>query len=209
MKSINTATLSILLTLVCCAQLNAQNISTSPYNRFGIGSLLDPSSAHIEALGGSSAAFADPDQLNLINPAALTQLKNKKVIIETSALGSFTNFRSQVLNTSEGIAQFGYLALGMNVAKKSSILFSLQRMNNANYEFKESTLVPEVGGVNYNYSGKGSFNSVNLSFQRDLTKKLSFGITGIYNFGSIRRFSQSILLADLMHLLTNPFVLTM
>lgn len=193
MKFTNTATLSILITLVCCAQINAQNISTSPYNRFGIGSLLDPSSAHIDALGGSSAAFTDPDQLNLINPAALSQLKNKKVIIETSALGSITNYRSQVLNTSEGIAQFGYLALGMNVAKKSSVLFSLQRMNNANYEFKESAIVPGVGGVNYNYSGKGSFNSVNLSFQRDLSKKLSFGITGIYNFGSIRSFSQSIL----------------
>lgn len=193
MRFTSTRAISFLLCIAFSHQLKAQNISTSPYNRYGLGAIQDALSAPVVGMGQTATIFFDADQLNLLNPAALSSLKNKKVVIETAATGNNSTFQSNSFKTQEGLAQFGYFALGMNVAKKSSVLLSLQRFNNFKYEFRETTPLPSVGNISNNYFGQGGFNSVNLAFQRDLGKHWSIGLNSSYLFGSETSFTQSIL----------------
>lgn len=158
-----------------------------------MGAMQDALSAPVVGMGQTATIFFDADQLNLVNPAALSSLKNKKVVIETAATGNNSTFQSNSFKTQEGLAQFGYLAIGMNVAKKTSVLFSLQRFNNFKYEFNEIATLPGQGNISYGYFGKGGFNSVNLAFQRDLNKHWSIGLNSSYLFGSENSFTQSIL----------------
>lgn len=193
MRFTSTWAISFLLFITFLPLIKAQNISTSPYNRFGLGAVQDAMSAPVVGMGQTATVFFEADQLNLVNPAALSALKSKKVIIETAATGNNSTFESNSFKTQEGLAQFGYLAIGMNVAKKTSILFSLQRFNNFKYEFNETAALPNAGNISYGYFGKGGFNSVNLAFQRDLGKHWSVGLNSSYLFGSENSFTQSVL----------------
>ena len=57
-----------LLLLPGLKNLPAQNLSTSPYSRFGIGDMINRSNGRSQAMGGLSCGLRSGTNLNLLNP---------------------------------------------------------------------------------------------------------------------------------------------
>lgn len=98
-----------LLALFFCLSLAAQEVS--PYSRYGIGDLSRQSFAASKALGGLSAAYQSPYNLNYRNPASYGALS-------FTSLEMGVRFRTTNLATIDSSYQTGdgfidYLALGI------------------------------------------------------------------------------------------------
>ena len=99
----------------------SQNLTTSPYSRFGIGDLLTRSTGQGQAMGGLSGGLQSATNLNLLNPASLSALEKNadygSFILEASTFERVSNLRTTNLSRTVNNLGFNYLALGFPVTK--------------------------------------------------------------------------------------------
>lgn len=82
----------------------------SPYSRFGIGDLVDQHLAASTGMGGLSAAFNDPFNLNILNPAALAHLQS--TAFEVGFYAKYGTLEGDNQSQDLWSGNLSYLALG-------------------------------------------------------------------------------------------------
>lgn len=171
----------IVMALVFCSSVNAQQGSASPYSFFGIGELRFRGVAENQMMGGISV-YADSIGLNLRNPATYAGLKYTAYSIGTSYT-SF-DFTSNTSSEATETYAFDHLALGFPLSKKMGVGFGIVPFTSVGYRlsFLNEAQEPNVFD---RFSGEGGVNRVFLSLGYAITKNLHFGITGNYDFGRI------------------------
>src|ERR1017187_3218138 len=85
-----TTALNIFLVIFIVSNSEAQNNSTSPYSRFGLGDMQSLGFAETDAMGTASIAIHEPFNINFSNPASYSSLKLTS--LEFGAQSIFTKY---------------------------------------------------------------------------------------------------------------------
>jgi len=158
----------------------SQSGSLSPYSFFGVGENTFKGTIENRSMGGLNI-YSDSIHLNLINPAAYSELKlvNYSVGVDYNS----SSLKSENSNEKISTANINYLAVaiptkplvfGFGIIPKSSVGYLLQS--------SDETVSPKQ--VN-RYEGNGGVNTAFLSFGFKIFKKIRLGISGNYEFGSL------------------------
>jgi len=172
--------------------IKAQNISNSPYSRYGLGDLVDNNSAQSQAMGGVAHAFRSTTWINYTNPASYSGLE-----LSTFQTGICLSLTEQQSNSSIRKVKNGYLttlAFGIPLKKSWGLSFGLLPFSSIGYKFANTTQAPGGEGVSYIYNGSGGINRVYLGTgispfknfaDSSWLKGFSVGVNVSYLFGNM------------------------
>jgi hypothetical protein len=193
------------LMLLTIVSISAQAQEVSPYSRYGIGDISSPDFAASRSLGGLSAAYRSPLNINAANPASYPSLA-----FATFGIGLQSN--SRWLNTAKNSYQAGdafleYVSMAFPLAGHGGGLsFGLLPYSSMRYDLQANET--DSLGNNYTrlYSGKGRtydfyagygvkvLDKVHENKITDL-KTLSLGVNMAYRFGQMR-YGEVLALSD-------------
>jgi len=178
--------------------LSAQNLSTSPYSRFGIGDLMNRSTGRGQAMGGLSCGLRSATNLNLMNPASLSAIDTTSFVFEVAYFEKGTHFATTDLQKTVNNLGFSHLALGFPVTKWWKASVGILPLSNVGYSMTATEANPVIGTINYNFAGSGGISQFFLSSAVSPTSWLSLGATFSYLFGPISHTRSIVLPSDSM-----------
>jgi hypothetical protein len=160
--------LTFFLLLSTTVTLWAQPKQNSPYSRFGIGDPVNQAFADQIGAGGQTAAYHDPLQLNLSNPASYAFLRT--TALQTGLQVKYSHFTTNpdtsTLNRWTG--NLGYIALGFTLRSpinevldkakspwKFGMGFSLTPYSLIGYNVQTHSSTSDLPGVTNTYQGNG------------------------------------------------------
>lgn len=145
--------------------LRAQN-TFSPYSRYALGDLAQPTFAHNAAMGGAFVALRPdstmPNFVNVGNPAsyALIRLATLELGLNTT----FSEFKSSASSSAERTANFSYGSLGFPIRRNGGACFGIMPYSYVGSNTADLINEPGIGDVNYQYQGAGGLNKVFLGY---------------------------------------------
>lgn len=192
----------------------AQTGDNSPFSRFGIGDIVDPSFMHNRSMGSLGSSYADMFNINIKNPASYSFLKSTAFELGIQAKYSELSDEDREVNLWSGGLEYISLAfplrnpineivdrveknyaLGMNL--------SLVPFSQVNYNISSFETDPDFGLFQRNYQGKGG--SYKLMWGNSFKyKNLSVGLNLGYLFGHIQ-YERNIIFDDLQYAYENRY----
>lgn len=180
-------------------KVNAQEgaTSTSPYSFYGIGSLKFKGTTENRSMGGLSF-YKDSIHVNLRNPAMYADNnievrpfdgESRAVKFTVGGGHSTTELSTEFVSDNASSTTFDYLALAIPVGK-FGFGFGLLPFTSVGYKLENSF---SDGLIRERFEGLGGINKVFFTMGYQITKGLSIGIDGNYNFGNIEN---SVILFD-------------
>lgn len=191
-----------LLLLSGTKNLSAQNLSTSPYSRFGIGDLINRSTGRSQAMGGLSCGLRSGTNLNLLNPASLSGIDTLNFVFEVAGFDKVTHFATTDLEKTVNNLGFSYLAMGFPVTKWWKASVGILPVSNVGYSMTATESNPVMGTINYNFQGSGGVSQFFISSSVSPIPYLSLGATFSYLFGPISHSKSLVIPADSMYFST-------
>jgi hypothetical protein len=162
-----------------------QNLTTSPYSRFGIGDLLNRSTGRGQAMGGLSCGLVSPTHLNILNPASLSAMDTVSFLFEASTFERLSNLSTTSLNRTVNNLGFSYLSLAFPVTKWWKASAGILPFSNVGYSIASTETNPQMGTVTSRFQGSGGVSQFFLSSSVSPVKYVSLGATFSYLFGPI------------------------
>ena len=146
--------------------VNGQNNTFSPYSRYGLGELNQPTFAHNAGMGGAFIAYKPdslmPNFINTGNPAAYALIKF--TTLEVGGKFTYSNFSGNSASLKKWGANFAYGALGFPIRNKGGACFGIMPYTNVGYDLKSVNTEANIGDVTYLYSGTGGLNKVFIGY---------------------------------------------
>ena len=177
----------LIVLIFCIFNINAQNKINSPYSRFGIGDIQSNILSEFSAMGESSIASYDPSIVNPYNPSSFTAFKPNSFIFSTGGMHQTTKMQTTDLEQVTNNSSFSHLIIGFPVTKKIGVSTGLLPFSNVGYQIEDSETHPDLGIMNYSYTGNGGLSLIYVGAAYRLNKKLSLGINTNYLFGGLNR----------------------
>ncbi|NJN78216.1 MAG: hypothetical protein HC803_07700 [Saprospiraceae bacterium] len=146
----------------------AQNApkENSPYSRYGLGTILPTDFAASQSMGGLSAAYTNPFQLNITNPASLASLRYTS--FETGAFAQYSVLAKDADRTTNWSGNLSHFALGFPLKNPINQQTELKRSpydigmalglvpySLVGYDMQSTSNVSGLGDVTYKYLGSG------------------------------------------------------
>ena len=162
----------------------AQNEVSSPYSRFGLGSVNTyKANTALQAMGGIANAIDGKHMLNNTNPAAYAEIDSLTFLLDAGFYLKYSTFRTanEVEKASDG--SFDYFDIGFGVTKwwKTGLGFtplsSRDYISSAYFEWKYP--------YNIDYEGYGGLNKAYWANGFRVLKNLSLGLRINWLFGNI------------------------
>lgn len=150
------------VTLLCYENISAQNLTSSPYSRYGVGELNQTGFAQISAMGNAYVALS-PDTtaplfINAANPAAISGIR--LTTLELGGMALFSNFKTNNSNINTKTSNFSYACLGFPIRQLAGACFGVMPYSNIGYNLLSNEHVTNVGDITYQYIGDGGLNNV-------------------------------------------------
>ena len=95
----------------------AQNSTNSPYTRFGYGKLIDGGFARTNSMGGIGLGFRSKNTINIINPAAYSEIDSTSFLFEFGLSGMMSRFASKTASSTKITGNIDYFALQFPITK--------------------------------------------------------------------------------------------
>ena len=175
----------ILLLLGFAPVLRAQNEISMPYSSFGVGSLNTSSNGHLDGMGGVSYAMQNPYRINFRNPASYAAFDSLSFVADAAASLYVSNIRQGNLTQKNSYAKTGYLTIGLPVTPHWRTSVGIVPYSTVGYDIADKQTLDDIGGVSYNYTGKGGLNQLYWGNAFRICKGLSIGLNASYLFGSL------------------------
>ncbi len=182
--------------------LSAQNLSTSPYSRFGIGDIINRSTGRGQAMGGLSCGLRSPTTLNLLNPASLSAIDTVSFVFEMAGFDRVTQLATTDLQKTVNNMGISYLAMGFPVAKWWKASMGVLPLSNVGYSMTATETNPVMGNVQYNFQGSGGISQFFISSAISPIPYVSLGATFSYVFGPINHSRSLVIPADSLYFST-------
>ena len=182
--------------------LSAQNLSTSPYSRFGIGDIINRSTGRGQAMGGLSCGLRSPTTLNLLNPASLSAIDTVSFVFEMAGFDRVTQLATTDLQKTVNNMGISYLAMGFPVAKWWKASMGVLPLSNVGYSMTATETNPVMGNIQYNFQGSGGISQFFISSAISPIPYVSLGATFSYVFGPINHSRSLVIPADSLYFST-------
>ncbi len=175
---------NFVVAIVCIATLglHAQDGTVSPYSYFGIGDLRSNGSIENQMMGGVSM-YGDSIHVNLDNPAAYSKLG---LVVYTIGLShNELRLKSFTDEQNSSVTNLDYLAIGLPLGKGFGLGLGVMPYTSVGYNVVSENVNTNGVTVSNQFFGSGGLNRIYLSLGYQITKDLSLGVTGNFNFGSL------------------------
>ena len=183
--------------LMCIfADLSAQNLTLSPYSRFGIGEIFPSSSARSMAMGDIGQSTYSYANVNRLNPAGFAD-----ILYTTMDVSAFTQL-SQLKTRSDKENQFtaGFQNLMFGFPSNGSLVVTMgfSPYSAVGYDISSSYdlyLGDSLHTGIANYTSEGGLNQAFIGVAgRFLNSRLKVGANGYYTFGNLLYKWESVIL---------------
>lgn len=199
-RILKTAVLTLVLSGFFAAGAVAQDFTSSPYSRFGIGDLLSRNYGQGEAMGGLGIGLSNTNNLNLVNPAGIGRMDTLQFLFEVGGINQLTNFRTTDLRRTTNNLGFSYLGMGFPITKWWKGSMGIMPYSGVGYSMSDKKTDPLIGEINSQFSGTGGISQ--FFIQQAITPinsdkvKLSLGVTFSYMFGPVSHIKNLIFPED-------------
>jgi len=155
--------LLLLLIIFTISTLSAQ--VNSPYSRYGLGNIFPTTFGAANGMGGFSAAYFTPTNINYQNPASYSELNF--ATFDIGAYGNVITLKNENEQFTSGDGNLSYMAFGFPLLRqlrrhKFGMSFGLLPYSGFQYSIFEEvpTEDPQLGTIEYNYVGDGNLYQV-------------------------------------------------
>ncbi|MEM0995809.1 MAG: hypothetical protein AAGN35_01965 [Bacteroidota bacterium] len=151
-----------LLTFVLLSPLAAQ-ISLSPYSRYGLGDLYNPTSTRNFSMGSVGIGAFDGTTVNRINPASYADIR--LTTLDINGFGSFSLQESDINSQNVGTAGFHNVSFAFSNKRNFGFVAGLAPYSSTGYDVTVSqTLQIDTASEPYtvNYNSDGGLNQFYL-----------------------------------------------
>lgn len=146
--------------------LSAQNLTFSPYSRYGIGEVNQRVNAHIMGAGGAFIALQPdtlmPILLNQGNPAALAHIR--LATLDVGLQGERHNFITSNATVKKQTVNFNYGMIGFPIRNNGGLAFGITPLSSTGYNLQTQSETPGVGTITYLYEGQGGVNKAFIGY---------------------------------------------
>ena len=173
------------LVIVAWAGAFAQNEISSPYSRYGIGLVNHTPNSSLAAMGGVSYAMQSNSYINFRNPASYVAFDSLSFVGDI-AFNVITNYLKTSTLTQKGtLGRLNYITIGLPVTKHWRTSVGFIPFSDRGYNIIDSRDLPDIGNVNYQYTGEGGLMQLYWGNAFKLYKGLSIGVNLSYLFGTL------------------------
>ncbi len=176
--------------LVCIAlngTIFGQNDLSSPYTRYGIGTINNRNSIFCSSMGGLSQAIQMPFVINSGNPASYNAIDTLGFLIDGSIVTVQSNSKTSALKQSSNYSSLGYFNVGFTVYKGWKSVLGIQPFSDVGYNISSTGTDANLGSYTYSYLGDGGLSQVYWGNSLRIMPGLSIGLNSSYLFGTIKR----------------------
>jgi len=165
----------------------SQNVASSPYAVFGLGSLYDADFGITPAIGGSGMALPSDFFINNKNPASLAFINKNSFFFEVGGTGILSNYQNAARKESSSNIQFSHLAFAFPVTSKSGASVLLMPYSSAGYEIRNIRFPIANSAESYSLdaNSSGGLNNLEVAYGYKIGKKMTLGANASLLFGNI------------------------
>ncbi|MBD1387106.1 hypothetical protein IDJ75_17600 [Mucilaginibacter rigui] len=176
--------------------VKAQSTATtsSPYSRYGIGSISPtvlPQNAAMGGIGVATNRINGFFSINPLNPASYSSMG--LTVIDIGVYGNFNTLeKTGAASQKNSNFRLSHIAFGIPVSSRSAFSFGLMPYSELGYNYRQVTpnfgsgLPADTNAVNYLYSGDGGLSKFYLGYGIRIGKHLSVGANASYIFGNLK-----------------------
>jgi hypothetical protein len=174
----------VLLSFVLKAQDINSSSTSSPYSRYGIGTINGYSLGRSAAMGGIGIGSRYGLQINTGNPASYTAIDSMTFLMEFGLESRHTKYESADKKNGSNEVNFNYMAFSIPVNKWWAAAFGILPLSEKGYNI-EAVRETTNGTTSTAINGTGTLSKVFFGNAFNLGKHLSVGVNAWYLFGSI------------------------
>ena len=163
---------------------------SSPYSRYGVGVLSDPSLGFNKGMAGTGIALSDSRRLNFANPASYARFDSLSFMFDVGVTLQAEHRSAGNASRNDYRAQFDYLAAGFRLAPRLGFSFGLRPFSSVGYELAtQSTSLSGSGASSAlttatRYTGEGGLHQVYAGLGFMPLNGLSVGVNAGYLWGT-------------------------
>ncbi|MEI6138086.1 MAG: hypothetical protein WCP85_02405 [Mariniphaga sp.] len=182
--TIAVATAFLLLPSLLKAQSENSSSTSSPYSRYGIGTLNGYSQGRSAAMGGIGAGVRYGFQINTENPASYTAIDTMTFLMDFGLNSRHTNYETASQKNGGNNVNFNALSFSFPLKKWWATAFGITPLSEKGYNIA-STVESTTNISSTTISGTGSLSKAFLGNAFNLGKHLSVGVNLWYLFGTL------------------------
>ena len=171
------------------AQTDGTYVGYSPYSVYGIGNLHNPGTAWSKGMGGIGIATRNKRFINTMNPASVTARDSLSFMTDFGLSAKLSYFREgdkAGYNPSFNIENF---VISFPMWKNTAFMAGLVPLSEVGYGISDTKTNYYSTQEIYASNGNGGMYQVFAAAGITLWERLSLGVQGMYNFGSINKSS--------------------
>lgn len=179
----------------CALSLDAQDAAYNfytPYSMFGIGDISKQGTPYNKSMGGVGIATRDKRNINILNPAAVTERENKSFMVDFGLSQSNKYYAqsdgSKSANNTMNVYNF---VISFPIYKSLAMYGGITPYSDVGYDMSskitDPSIISKTGVITNTLEGYGGMSEFFVGAGVDVTKWLSVGAEFQYYFGNLHR----------------------
>lgn len=162
----------------------AQSVISSPYSRFGIGSVNPFNNSINNAMGGVGYGYQRNNSINYMNPASYSGIDTASLVFDIGFYSEWLTIKDNQYKSKGNNTNLSHILIGFPVGQKLKFALGIMPMSSVNFTTIKDDVSPDVGKYRETYSADGGLNKAALGFAYEPINNLSFGVNFEYVFGN-------------------------
>ena len=163
----------------------AQNITNSPYSRYGYGTLAENAYAAQRAMGGMGYGVRNSNFINTLNPASYSEVDSMTFMFEVGAMLRSTSMKEGDEKMRRNTGGLEYIAMQFPLSKTMGVGVGLEPVSHVGYTYGETEDLSTKDHSSLLYSGSGGLSSAYGAISYDFFDRFSVGTKFGYLFGDM------------------------
>jgi len=192
-RIVNKLLLFVMLSF-CVLPLSAQNEAYNaytPYSMFGIGEISKQGTAYNKSMGGVGIATRDKRNVNILNPAAVTEREAKSFMADFGVAQGNRYYAQHDLKSSNNTFNFYDFVISFPVYKSLAMYAGVTPSSDIGYDMSskitDPSIIANTGVITNTVNGYGGMSNIFIGAGIDVIRGLSVGVEGQYYFGNLHK----------------------
>ncbi len=178
----------VIVNLPCSISLLvAQETTTLPTSMYGIGELSTSDGGQYSGIGNTGVALNINNNVNILNPAAITQMDSVYFRYNVGSIMSYTSYSLYGARSNSFTGTLSRLTAAVRLTPRWFAILGLAPFSSVGYSIQESSQVEgqSSSSITSTYEGSGGLYRLYLTNAFKLTRNLSLGVSVGYLHGTV------------------------